>query len=122
MATNLPLPNTVDSAQFTKQFFDSYGVEPLEFPGQDVESAVAFFQTRGFDRDASEITAMVLLKQAKLDGVPIFKLLDTLKTVDNFQIGALIAEILNNNRPSSSVLGYRTSPNTKDLKVRNVAA
>jgi hypothetical protein len=122
MSTNLPLPAVVDSAQFTKQFFDSYGVEPLEFPAADVEAAVAFFQTRGFDRDASEVTAAAILKQAKLDEVPVFQLLDTLKNADDFQISALISEILNNNRPSSSVLGYRTPPNVRDVKVRNVAA
>lgn len=122
MATNLPTPTTVDSAQFTKQFFDSYGQEPLEFPAGDVEATVSFFQTRGFDRDAAEVTAFTILKQAKLDGVPVFELLDTLKKANNFQISALISEILNNNRPSSSVLGYRTAPNTLDVKVRNVAA
>jgi hypothetical protein len=122
MATNLPSPNVVDSAQFTKQFFDSYGNEPLEFPASDVEAAISFFQTRGFDRDAAEITAAVMLKQAKLDNMPVFELLDTLKKLDGLQISALIAEILNNNRPSSSVLGYRRPLNQQDIKVRNVAA
>lgn len=122
MSTNLPSPTVVDSAQFTKQFFDSYGNEPLEFPANDVEATVSFFQSRGFDRDAAEITAGVMLKQAKLDNMPIFELLDTMKKLDGLQISALIAEVLNNNRPSSSVLGYRQSPNLQDVKVRNVAA
>jgi hypothetical protein len=122
MSTNLPSPTSVDSAQFTKQFFDSYGSEPLEFPANDVEATVSFFQTRGFDRDAAEITAMVILKQAKLDNMPVFELLDTMKKLDGLQISALIAEVLNNNRPSSSVLGYRQAPNIQDVKVRNVAA
>jgi hypothetical protein len=122
MSTNLPPVTKTDSAESTKLFFDSYGEAPLEFPANDVEGAVAFFVSRGFDRDAAELTAVTLLKQAKLDSVPVFKLLDTLGKLENLQISALIGEILNNNRPSTSTLGYRIAPNVEDIKVRNVAA
>ena len=122
MSTNLPSPNIQDSAQSTKLFFDQYGKEPLQFSANDVEAAIGFFQSRGFDRDAAEITSMVILKQANLDGLPIFKLLDTLGNLDNLEISALVGEILNNNRPSSSTLGFRNVGVTKDPQVRNIAA
>lgn len=122
MSTNLPSPNVQDSAQSTKLFFDAYGQEPLQFSAADVEAAIGFFQSRGFDRDAAEITSMVILKQAKLDGLPVFKLLDTLGSLDNLEISALVGEILNNNRPSSSTLGFRNVGVTKDPQVRNIAA
>jgi hypothetical protein len=123
MSTNLPKPIIEDSAQATKLFFDSYGEEPLEFPANDVEATIGFFQERGFDRDAAEITAMTVLKQAKLDDIPVYQLLDTLKTLEGTDLSALIGEILNNNRPPSSLLGYKVTPETNtDLKVRNVAA
>jgi hypothetical protein len=122
MSTNLPKPSVEDSAQATKAFFDSYGVEQLEFPVNDVEATIAFFQGRGFDRDASELTAFTILKQAKLDNMPVFQLLDTLGKLDNFQISALIGEILNNNRPPSSTLGFKVSVNQSDPQIRNVAA
>jgi hypothetical protein len=122
VSTNLPSPNIQDSAQSTKLFFDQYGKEPLQFSANDVEAAIGFFQSRGFDRDAAEITSMVILKQANLDGLPIFKLLDTLGNLDNLEISALVGEILNNNRPSSSTLGFRNVGVTKDPQVRNIAA
>jgi hypothetical protein len=122
MSTNLPSPNIQDSAQSTKLFFDQYGKEPLQFSANDVEAAIGFFQSRGFDRDAAEITSMVILKQANLDGLPVFKLLDTLGNLDNLEISALVGEILNNNRPSSSTLGFRSVGVTKDPQVRNIAA
>lgn len=122
MSTNLPSPNVQDSAQSTKLFFDQYGKEPLQFSANDVEAAIGFFQSRGFDRDAAEITSMVILKQANLDGLPVFKLLDTLGNLDNLEISALVGEILNNNRPSSSTLGFRNVGVTKDPQVRNIAA
>lgn len=111
-----------DSAQSTKLFFDQYGREPLEFPATDVEAAIGFFQSRGFDRDAAEITSMVVLKQAKLDSVPVFRLLETLNSLDNLQISALVGEIMNNNRPSSSTLGFKTQTVNKDSQIRNIAA
>jgi hypothetical protein len=123
MSTNLPPPLIEDSAQATKLFFDSYGEAPLEFPANDVEAAISFFQNRGFDRDASEVTAMTVLKQAKLDNIPIFQLIDTLSKLDETNLSALIGEILNNNRPSTSMLGFKfKSSDQNDLKVRNVAA
>ena len=122
MSTNLPPKVSEDSAAGTKLFFDEYGQQPLEFSANDVEATIGFFQKRGFDRDASELTAMTILKQAKIDGMPVFQLLDTLSGLENLQISALIGEILNNNRPSSSTLGFKIPQPQKESIVRNVAA
>jgi len=123
MSTNLPPATVEDSAQATKLFFDSYGESPLEFPANDVEGTIAFFQSRGFDRDAAEVTAMTILKQAKLDNMPVFQLLDTLGKLGEADLSALIGEILNNNRPSTSMLGFKfNAVDQFDLKTRNVAA
>ena len=75
MRTNLPpIESGTDSAAKTKQFFDEYGQAPLEFSANDVEAAIGFFMTNGFDRDAAEITAAVVLRQAKLETIPITSL------------------------------------------------
>ena len=122
MQTNLPPPVVEDSAAETKLFFDTYGQFPLQFPAADVEAAIGFFQAKGFDRDAAEVTAMVILKQAKIEGMPVFQLLDTLKGMEGMQLSSLVGEILNNNRPSSSVLGFRVASASKHSQVRNIAA
>jgi len=122
MQTNLPPPVVEDSAQETKLFFDAYGQFPLQFPASDVEAAIGFFQAKGFDRDAAEVTAMVVLKQAKIEGMPVFKLLDTLSGMEGLQLSALVGEILNNNRPSSSSLGFRVASTSKQSQIRNIAA
>lgn len=121
---NISLPTTAlpDSAAGTKLFFDNYGNQPLEFSANEVAASIAFFEARGFARDAAEITAQVLLKQAKLDAVPVFKILDTLKVLDGVQISALVAEILNNNRSSTSTLGYRVVAVDKQNQTRNILA
>ena len=120
MATNLPTQAATDSAAFTKLFFDSYGQQPLEFLSTDVDSAISFFGSRGFDKDAATITAVTLLKQAKLDNQPIYQILDTLKGFNDLQLSALVGEILNNNRPSTSTLGFRVANGSSFSQTRNI--
>jgi hypothetical protein len=122
MAINLPQSVVQDSAAPTKLFFDKYGQQALEFTANEVTASLAFFQSRGFDDDAATLTAQVILKQAKLDAVPVFKILDTLKTFNGVQISALVAEILNNNRNSTSTLGYKVVSVEKQNQTRNIYA
>jgi hypothetical protein len=123
MRTNLPpIESGTDSAAKTKLFFDEYGQAPLEFSANDVEAAIGFFMANGFDRDAAEITAAVVLRQAKLETIPVLQLIDQLKTLVGVKLSAMVAEILNNNRPSSSALGYKAANSDDQFKIRNIAA
>jgi hypothetical protein len=123
MRTNLPpIESSTDSAAKTKLFFDEYGQAPLEFSANDVEAVIGFFMTNGFDRDAAEITASVVLRQAKFENMPVFQLIDQLKVMDGVKLSALVGEILNNNRPSSSALGYKADNSDDQFKTRNIAA
>jgi hypothetical protein len=122
MATNLPSVTIEDNAASTKLFFDIYGREPLQYNVNDSEAAIGFFTNRGFDADAAIITASTLLKQAKLDNVPIFELLDTLSTLTGIELNFLIAEILNNNRGPTSSIGFRAQNIAKTNQIRNIAA
>ena len=47
------------------------------------------------------------LKQAKLDGIKVFELLDTLKSLDKLQLSFTVATVLNFNRQKVSTLGFR---------------
>ena len=120
--SNLPIKQDTDSAAATKAFFNTYGNLQLEFSVNEVSAAIGFFKNQGFDDDASIVTAQVLLKQAKIDGVPVFKIIDTLKTLNGVQISAIVAEILNNNRTPTSVLGYKVLSVEKQNQTRNIYA
>lgn len=117
--TNLPAKQIQDSAARSKLFFDTYGEQPLEFNAVDVDAAIGFFTSRGFEKDSAQTVALTLLKQAKLENLNIFEILDGLKNVDNTDISVLVSEVLNNNRPSTSTLGYRKQISTVS-KQRNV--
>lgn len=121
MATNLPSQSIEDSAAGTKLYFDRYGEAPLEFSSVDVSLTHSFFAGKGFDDDAASVVSMTLLRQAKIDGTPIAKILDTLKGFENIQLSQLVGEILNNNRVSTSLLGFKTTP-VKTTIVRNISA
>lgn len=117
--TNLPAKPLTDSAAKTKLFFDTYGQQPLEFLATEVDATIAFFQKRGFENNAAQTIAMSVLKQAKIEGVTIFSILDNIESLDTAQLSGLVSEVLNNNRPATSTLGYRQQIPTVS-KQRNV--
>jgi GH35 family endo-1,4-beta-xylanase len=119
--TNLPSQPVEDSGAGTKLFFNNYGQETLEFNANDVNSTVSFFESKGFEKDAALVVSTVLLKQAKLDGTPIYQILQGLSQFDGLGLSQVVGEILNNNRTPTSTLGFRT-PNVKVKQSRNIAA
>jgi hypothetical protein len=118
--TNLPYSVPNDSAAGTKLYFDQYGQVPLEFPGSEVDAVIGFFKSKGFGDQAAQTTGMVLLKQAKIDSMPIFTLLDTLRDFEGLQLSVLVGEILNNNRSNSSTLGFKVVGVDKFNQTRNI--
>jgi len=118
--SNLPKQSSTDSADKVKTFFDRYFTKELSFAANDVDSVVGFFTKRGFDTVSATSTAVVLLQQAKLDNVKIFKLVETLRGLNDVQLSALVAEVLNYNRDKTSTLGYRVTPKTDTTEARNI--
>lgn len=121
MATNLPDQPIEDSAAATKLYFENYGEAALEFPANDVTAAVNFFRNAGFELDAASTSASVLLRQAKIDGTPIFEILDSLGDLPGITLSQIVAEILNNNRVSTSLLGFRTQ-DVRPNQIRDISA
>lgn len=119
IASNLPVDN-LDSADKVKTFFDNYFIQSISYPAAEIDAVVGFFRSRGFDEVASNSTAIVLLQQAKLDGVSVFKVLDTMSGLESVQISAIVAEVINYNRQKTSTLGYRTEDASNLLEMRNI--
>ncbi len=110
----------VDSATTVKEFYDRYFVRTLTYPANEIDAVVGFFEKRGFEEEAARAVATVLLQQAKLDNIPVFKLLDTLKGLTEVQLSAVVTEVLNYNRPKTSTLGYRVEDRTQWSEARNI--
>lgn len=104
----------------TRDFFDKYFVKSISFPANQVDAVIAFFEKRGFDKAGATSVGTVLLQQAKLDNVNVFTLLDTLRGLEDAQISAVVAEILNYNRSKVSTLGFTNREFVENLENRNI--
>ena len=120
MTNSLPQPTNQSPDKKVIQVFDNYFNKKLSFPSNEVDAVVAFFEKRGFEKSAAIATSTSLLNQAKIDGVKVFTLLDTLKGLNEVQLSAVVAEILNYSRLRTSVLGYKIAGSDDKLEKRNV--
>ena len=118
--SSLPTPVQTNDKRVTA-FFDKYFTGKLEFASNEVDAVIAFFEKRGFEKAAAISTGSILLQQAKLDGIKVFVLLDTLKGFDEAKLSAVVAEVLNYNRLNTSVLGFKNTTVTSTLEKRNIA-
>jgi hypothetical protein len=120
MATNLPTAETTDSSEEVKSFFDKYFRHQVTFPSNQIDAVLGFFLKRGFDLQSARSTGIVLLNQARLDNVNVFQLLDTLKTVNDAQLSAVVTEVLNAYRERTSTLGYKILTTEETTESRNI--
>ena len=122
MALYSNLPPTTAPANATVQAFDTYYSQPLEIDAGTYTAMVAFFTSRGFDKAAADNIAVVILKQSKLDNLNPMKILDTIRSLDNAEISALVSEIINFNRFKTSYLGYALNFTANAEVLRNIQA
>ena len=104
----------------TRKFFEQSNSSGLSFATNDVDAMVGYFESRGFARQSAISTATVLLTQAKVDGVNVFTLIDTLKGFDDMKLSSIVTEILNANRSKISSLGYKDSTVSNQTEKRNI--
>ena len=117
---NLPTKKDADSADPVKRYFNSFYGYQLQFPSNDVDAVVGFLESKGFDESAARSTGSILLQQAKIDGIKVFELLDTLKGLEKIQLSFTVAQILNFNRQKISTLGFRVQEKQSPLESRNI--
>jgi hypothetical protein len=118
MAVNIPMQQS--SSVSVKDFFDNYFVTQVSFPAAEIDATVAFFQKRGFDNVSARSTAIVLLNQARSEGVSVFTLLDKLKSTTDVQLSQVVAQVLNSARDKTSLLGYRVALQPNSYDSRNI--
>lgn len=115
--SNLP---TSSENNEVRTFFDKFFLEQITFPSNQIDAVLGFFIRRGFGEQAARSTGIVLLNQARLDGVNVFELLDKLKGLNDTQLSQVITEVLNYYRVQTSVLGYKKNNPEDSLENRNI--
>ena len=118
------MPNLTISRKNTQEkvakFFDEYYSAPLEFPSNEVDAVIGFFENRGFEKISAQTVGSVLMRQAKIDNIKPQQILDQLTYATPALLSELITIILNANRYKSSRLGVRKTLATKDTVSRNI--
>ena len=117
---NLPQKPKSDSAGVVKKYFNTYYGKELAFPSNDVDAVIGFLESKGFEKSSAISTGTVILQQAKIDGVKVFELLDTLKGLDKLQLSYTVTQVLNFNRQKISTLGYKVANEQKPTEARNI--
>lgn len=117
---NLPPSLTSDSSEEVRSFFDRYFQHQITFPSNQIDAVIGYFVKRGFQEQAAKSTAIVLLNQARVDNVSVFKLLDTLKGLTDIQLSQVVTEILNIYRERSSMLGFKVIKTDETTESRNI--
>lgn len=121
MNSGLPIRSvTKKSDEDTRLFFDKYLTKSINFNDNDLNSVVGFFENKGFDKASAISVSLVLLQQAKLDQIKVFKLIDTLKKYEDIQLSAVVAEVLNYNRKRTSAVGFKKQNTDNRLEKRNI--
>jgi hypothetical protein len=103
-----------------KKFFDNYFTKELSFPSSQVDAVIAFFEKRGFEQTSAASVAAVLLKQAKLDNIPVFQLLESLGNLDQLKLNKIVLEVINANSPRTRELGVKTNTVYNTNESRNI--
>lgn len=104
----------------TQEFFDNYYSSDISYNPGEVDSTIAYFLKRGFDKTAAINTASILLQQASVDDITVFQLLDTLKGVSDVELSNVVAQILNLNRSKTSTVGFRITPSNDRFDQRQI--
>jgi hypothetical protein len=123
--SNLPKADPGQSrsnSDSTVKYFDAYGKLPLEFSATDSDAVIGFFMKRGMEEAAAKTTALIVLKQAKIDGVNVFELLNEIKDFTAVQLSDVLGEILNVNRIKTSALGTAKPAESNSIAQRNILA
>tara|TARA_B100000424_G_scaffold104906_1_gene79036 strand:- start:1918 stop:2295 length:378 start_codon:yes stop_codon:yes gene_type:complete len=118
--SNLPKKDKDSIAKTQEKLVDTDYKTKFEFSANDYDATVGFFVKRGFSRQSAEDTAYIILQQAKIDSVPVGKILDELTYSNPAKLSELVSTILNANRYKSSRLGVRNTKTIKDVVSRNI--
>ena len=117
--TNLAIEDPKGTQEII-QFLSGITDDRLEFNASEYDAVVGFFEGKDYDRQAAESLAYIILRQAKIDNVPVFEILQSLSKVAPVTLSQLVTEILNSNRYKTSVLGFRNERTTLDHITRNI--
>jgi len=122
ITTNLPIEplQSLDNSKKTLRIFGDYFDKSVTVDSAEYDAMIAFFTGKDYDQQSAETIAYVIARQAKIDQVSGFSILDQLTNTDPQELTDIVAEILNLYRFKSSLIGKKTTNETPDVISRNI--
>ena len=122
ITTNLPIEplQSLDNSKKTLRIFGDYFDKSVTVDSAEYDAMIAFFTGKDYDQQSAETISYVIARQAKIDQVSGFSILDQLTNTDPQELTDIVAEILNLYRFKSSLIGKKTTNETPDVISRNI--
>jgi len=120
MYTNIPSQKTSSSSDATIKFFNNQAQTQID--NNVLVAMTGILETRGWTTESAENISIAILIQAKKDGYNAMQILESIKGLEQTDLSALVAEILNNNRYKTSNLGVIQNVIPVDTVKRNIIA
>ena len=122
ITTNLPIEplQSLDNSKKTLRIFGDYFDKSVTVDSAEYDAMIAFFTDKDYDQQSAETISYVIARQAKIDQVSGFSILDQLTNTDPQELTDIVAEILNLYRFKSSLIGKKTTNETPDVISRNI--
>lgn len=95
----------------TSTVYNQYG-NAMSFPVDEISAVMSFFEQAGYDTQTASNITIILLGESRNTGTNVFELVESLKALDPSKMTSVIAQLLNNSRNGTSVIGYRTQNDT----------
>lgn len=107
-------------SQSVIDYLAGFNGDVYSFNAGEYDAVIAFFNGKDFDRTSSETLAYIILRQSRIDNVPVFQILDNFNDLSVLELNEVIAEIINLNRYKTSVLGFRQERSPLSFANRNI--
>ena len=122
ITTNLPIEplQSLDNSKKTLRIFGDYFDKSVTVDSAEYDAMIAFFTGKDYDQQSAETISYVIARQAKIDQVSGFSIIDQLTNTDPQELTDIVAEILNLYRFKSSLIGKKTTNETPDVISRNI--
>jgi hypothetical protein len=109
-----------DDPQSLIDYLAGFNGDKFQFAAGEYDAVKGFFVNKGFSNLSAESLAYILLRQSRIDNVPVFQIIDSLNNTTVIELNELLAEIINLNRFKSSVLGFKSDRETTGQIQRNI--
>jgi len=101
-------------------YISGFNGDRFSFAAGEYDAVKGFFVNKGFAQVSAESIAYIILRQARVDNVPVFQIIDQLAKTTTLELNEIIAEILNLNRFKTSVLGFKSARESLSQVQRNI--